>query len=340
MNIIERNFFRLLRAGVYQQQEDIEPMSAWKWQQEFLLAQRQGLAPLLFDGVQLCNDQFFMRLTDEITSQWLTATTNAELRYQQACKNVAELLAILSQQQLRPILLEPWTTAILYPQPAHRHIPTIRIFFPYQTQGKKADEWAVANGSNATSACKQLLRYQWRGMNVEHRHNIQHLNNKLNNYTLQKLIEDEWLEGGTSHVFIGGQRIETLAPTMALLIALLNIIKTSLSEGLNLRQLVDLGILLRKQGQLVDFVKLQGWIERLRFTRITQHIGLILTGLLGFSPDEVPFMKPEAANADRLIGDLLKEGPHSNARFIRYCPGESLSSVAASITHSLGSVEE
>lgn len=340
MNIIERNFFRLLRAGVYQQEEQIEPMSAWKWQQELLLARRLGMAPLLFDGIQLCRDQFFMRLTDDTDTQWLTATMQAEQQYQQACQTVAELLSLLSQQQLRPILLEPWTTVILYPQPAHRHIPTIQIFFPYQTQGKKADEWAAANGSNATPAGRQLLRYQWQGMNVEHRHYIQHLNNKLNNHTLQNLIESEWLEGGTSHVFIEGQRIETLTPTMAMLMALLSIIKTALADGLSLRQLTDLGILLRKQGQLVDFVKLQGWIERLHFTRIAQHIGLVMTGLLGFSADEVPFMKPETADPDRLLGDMLKEGPHSTARFIRYCPGESLSSVAASITHSLGSVEE
>ena len=32
MDIVKRNFFRLLRSGAYDSDEQIEPMSAFKWQ--------------------------------------------------------------------------------------------------------------------------------------------------------------------------------------------------------------------------------------------------------------------------------------------------------------------
>lgn len=341
MNIIQRNFFRLLRAGTFQTEELIEPMSTWKWGQAFFWAKKLGVAPLLYDGVEACNDQFFMRLTDELRQQWQQEAEKAERRYHEVCTDVAELLTTLGELQLRPILMEPWTTACLYPTPSRHHAGLVCIYFPFSTQGHKADEWARTNGSNADSPHRHVLQYKWKSLSVEHRHRMLQLSNKLNNLTLHHIIEQEWLDGGTSHVVISGQRIETIAPTLTLLVALVSIIKTMLNEGLCLWQVVDLGMLLRQQGDRVDFVKLQEWTERLHFSRMAQLVGTLLTELLGFSADEVPFMQPTASSikVESIVAELFSES-HSSARFFRYSPGESLSSVVASITHSLGNIEE
>ncbi len=338
MPIIERNFFRLLRAGAYGQEEQIEPMSAWKWQQVLLHAQRLGLVPLLHDGIVACRGQFFMRLTDEQQQQWEQDTRKAERRYQQASADVAALLALLGEQQLRPILLEPWTSSCLYPTPSHRRTGMVNIFFPFATQGRKADDWARANGTDADSPNKHTLHYRWQSIGVEHCHRMMTLSNKLNNMTLHGIMEKEWLEGGTSHVNIAHQRIETVAPTLTMLISLLGIFKTTLREGLPLWQLIDLGQQLRQQGDRVDFVKLQTWMERLHFTRMAQLAGTVLTSLLGFTADEVPFMQPADDESDRLANELLHV--QSPSRYIRFSPGESLSSMVANITHSLENVEE
>ncbi|MCR5158316.1 MAG: nucleotidyltransferase family protein [Prevotella sp.] len=343
MNIIQRNFFRLLRAGVFHSEEQIEPMSAWKWKQVLEWARQLNVAPLLYDGVDLCGEQPSMRLTDELREAWRQHTLQANEQLEQAEAEVAELLLTLGRLQLRPILMEPWPTAVLYAHPAHRRKNRVSIYFPFSTQGKKADEWAEANGTGLDSPQKHLLQYEWKGLHVEHRHRMFQLSNKVNNMTLQNIIEQEWLDGGTSHTTIGGQRIETVGPTLYLLVSLLSIIKTTLSEGLALWQMADLGMLLRRQGDQVDFVKLQEWIERLHFGRMAQLSGQVLTGLLGFSADEVPFMPsaPNNSNADSLANDLLgTEGSSGSSRYLRYCPGESLSSLMASITHSLGNVEE
>ena len=342
MNIIQRNFFRLLRAGAYGSEEQIEPMSAWKWRQAFVYGQKLGVAPLLYDGVQQCSSQFFMQLTDEQDSLLRQECTTAEQHYEEAQADVAELLSILGNRQLRPVLLGTWVTNSLYPIPSHHHAGTVNIYFPFATQGNKADDWAKGEGTE-TSSEGHLLRYQWRSLNVEHRHRMFQLSNKINDMTLQDIIKQEWLDGGTSYVVIGSQRIETIGPTLNMLICLLSIVRKTLTEGPVLRQMVDMGILLRRQGDRVDFVKLQEWIERLHFTRMAQVVGMILTGLLGFSADEVPFMKEQGAkekDADSLAADVLGENPRSTAKYIRYCPGESISSVVASLTHSLGNVEE
>lgn len=341
MDIIKRNFFRLLRAGVYGSEEQVEPMSAWKWRQLYTMATQLSVAPFVLDGVQACSAQFFMQLPADLQVLWEGEVTKVVQRYRQASAEVAELMTTLSMMQLRPVLMEPWTTSTLHPHAEHHCVDTACIYFPFETQGKKADEWARANGANCDDSHRHLLRYQWKSLTVEHRHRLLQLNNRLTNSTLNNIVEQERLEGGTAHMELSGVRVETTTATLAMLVALLNIVRRSLDEGLSLWQMVDVGVLLRRQGDRVDFVKLQEWIERLHFTRMSQLVARMLTGLLGFSADEVPFVQPSKAggDVDDIVDSLLRPS-RSASRYLRYNPGEGLASMVASITHRLGNVKE
>ena len=70
MNITTRNFLRLLRAGAFDRDEPIEPMSAWKWKRVYEVACEQGVARLVFRGVQLLSDQFFLQIPEAQMEAW------------------------------------------------------------------------------------------------------------------------------------------------------------------------------------------------------------------------------------------------------------------------------
>ena len=70
MNIATRNFLRLLRAGAFDQDEQIEPMSAWKWQRVYEVACEQGVARLVYRGLQQLADQFFLQIPDAQMETW------------------------------------------------------------------------------------------------------------------------------------------------------------------------------------------------------------------------------------------------------------------------------
>ncbi|MBR4729012.1 MAG: hypothetical protein IK075_01985, partial [Prevotella sp.] len=78
MNIIQRNFFRLIRIGAFEQKEQIEPMSVYKWGQLYQLAVMHDVAGYVFEGLLLCKDQFFLHLTNKQWQQW--ETTIKEIR--------------------------------------------------------------------------------------------------------------------------------------------------------------------------------------------------------------------------------------------------------------------
>ena len=322
-------------------EEQIEPMSAWKWRQTYELAMQTQLAPILYDGVEDCEGQFYMQLPADLKLRWGEEAARAARHYDQSSGQLAQLMELLGTMQLRPVITEPWAVMPLHRHPEHHIVEGATIFFPYETQGRKADEWARASGSNCDDTHRHLLRYKWQSLQVEHRHRLLTLNNRLTNSTLQGIVEQERLEGGTAYVTISNRRMETTNATLTMLVALLNIVRTSLDEGLRLWQLVDLGVLLRRQGDRMDFVKLQEWIERLRFTRMSQLVATALTGLLGFAGDEVPFVPASkiGGDVDDLADTLLRPRQRST-RYFRYNPGEGIASVVASITHRLGNVKE
>ena len=70
MDIVVRNFFRLLRAGAFHRQEQVEPMSAWKWWQVRRLSMLHGVEAETWEGVCQLQGQFFMRLTDDLRAEW------------------------------------------------------------------------------------------------------------------------------------------------------------------------------------------------------------------------------------------------------------------------------
>ena len=70
MDVTTRNFFRLLRAGAFQTQEDIEPLSVWKWNRLYQLSLLYDVAVPVYEGINRCRNQFFLQLPKELDEVW------------------------------------------------------------------------------------------------------------------------------------------------------------------------------------------------------------------------------------------------------------------------------
>ena len=73
MDIIQRNLFRLLRSGAFGTQEQIEPMSVFKWERLYQIAMLHDVIPYAYKGISNCHSQFFMHLTDKQELTWKRA---------------------------------------------------------------------------------------------------------------------------------------------------------------------------------------------------------------------------------------------------------------------------
>ena len=108
MTIIERNLFRLLRAGAFGQQEPIEPLSAWKWQRLYQLALLHNVEALVYQGIVTCREQFFVQVPEELLSKWNDHVESQEEENQMLTPGV--LTNPLLNKRLQAILSEEGTT--------------------------------------------------------------------------------------------------------------------------------------------------------------------------------------------------------------------------------------
>ena len=80
MDIIQRNLFSLLRSGAFQTQEDIEPMSAFKWNKLYQLTVMHNITPFVYDGILRCKNNFFLHLTDKQKQDWEKAVVDYRVK--------------------------------------------------------------------------------------------------------------------------------------------------------------------------------------------------------------------------------------------------------------------
>ena len=304
MNVIRRNFFRLVRIGVFGSEDSLEPMSNWKWKQLLLLASKNEVTAVVWDGLKRFINQGDVVLKKELSEEWnsLVGITERSNRFMD--ESLIKLFNGYSKNQLRPILMMGRSISSLYPNPFHRVTFDIDIFFPYEPQAEKADEWAKKNAKKNDDSVKNVFRYEIDGFFVENHRRLLDFTNRHLNRQFQRIINGEIRCCDSTYVFIENEKIEILPPTLYLLFLITKISRRLIDDNISLKLLIDLGIFLRKMGDKVDFVKFQLWIEDLKMIRIANIIGLILVDMLGFDFDELPFVY---AKKDKLAEKIKRE---------------------------------
>lgn len=99
--------------------------------------------------------------------------------------------------------------------------------------------------------------------------------------------------------------IDTSTASLTLLYMIIDNINDIMSDGINFRQTIDLGLYLRNTGDKIDFVKIEHWLHMLGINKPANLAGSYLTALFGFSDNEVQFVsKPDSKAADKAVKPL------------------------------------
>ena len=156
--------------------------------------------------------------------------------------------------------------------------------------------------------------------------------------------------------------IETSIETIYLLRIIVSNVNATMNYGMPVRGIIQLGQYLRSRGDKVDFVKLEHWLAKLHIARLAQLQGSVLTSLLGFSKEELPFVKRIERNAVpltlRSISNIERDEaqhagqdnglpPHNtrkllcrNISYFTYAPMETIGNLLSNFSKSLPKIEE
>lgn len=180
------------------------------------------------------------------------------------------------------------------------------------------------------------------------------MNNFLLNRRLRKIVNNEL------------HSIDTNTDTLHLLAIYISITTHILRDGIQLNEIIRLGSFLRENGDSVDYVKFETWINQLKMKHIVTLESSVLMQLFDFSHDEFPFVDKEEEKAKELIlKDISSLGTRDmhfsqgngafvhnknsratlwhirhSARLMKYYPLETTSNFIHSFASSLSEIEE
>lgn len=358
MDVTTRNLLRLLRAGVFGKQEQLEPLSASKWNRLYQLSVMHGITALVSDGLQVCSGQFFLQMPQSQLDRWQQSVKAVEQQGQRLNLQLSELSRLFADQHWRHLLFKGQALATYYPQPLHRTSGDIDLYFPNETLAEAADDWAESNGTDQEETSAGNLKYYWRGVTVEHHHQMGHFSFVPLNRALRHIIKQELDSSAPAYVVVNGMRIETVQPSLSLLLILVRITHYLLTDGIALKQLADLAVLLNSRKALPESERINGWLEKLRLTNLARLIGELVAQTMDVEREVIPFLSDESApSIDRVVDELSDLrgqwrsasdqalfAPNDNspalfrrsrhmARYFSYHPAETLTSFLASLVH-------
>lgn len=276
MNILCRNFFRLLGAGAFNNVQDIEPMSAFKWKRIIQIADAQDVLPYIANGFRLYIDNPNLLVTDSLHDQ---------------LHQVLKISLTDPDHSLREIMETDPELANFYLKRKLRRIV------------KKDEE--SPNASIETQQCLLLIVYN---------------------------------------------------------------VNQTLTRGVAIKGILELGRFLRWRGERVDFVKLERWLHKLGMMRLASLFGSILIHFFNFTIEELPFMSKEENNAVKLTlrsldnvafdtaenwhfrmrtngmvennSRVLRRNLGRSMRYLQYNPFETTSNFLANFARTLSEIEE
>ena len=276
MEITNRNFYRLLRSGAFNEHQQLEAMSQFKWQRIIQLASAQDVSIYIANGFFKCKDDTSLHLSSELWSE------------------------------LQPLIGEP--------------LPDI------------------------TATTLSIMKAEPLPANVLLRHRMKRI--------IKKDDESE----------------DSSIATQQLLRIIVHNTSETLTHGISLRGIIEMGRFLRQRGNRVDYIKLEAWLQKLGFSRFASLLGSILIRFFGFDLNEIPFMQSEEKNAVSLArrslentasdtaenwhfrmrtngmvennSRVLRRNMRRSVRYLRYNPFETTSNFLANFARSLAEIEE
>lgn len=104
MNVITRNFFRLLRSGAWHEDEALEPMSHFKWERLGQMVHAQHVEAAVREGLQrMAGDDIWVNLPDGFLAEYQTEVTEAKTDIQLSNRFLNRRFHRIIQQEIHAI---------------------------------------------------------------------------------------------------------------------------------------------------------------------------------------------------------------------------------------------
>lgn len=303
---IEQNtkdiFLSLIRLGIGTGDGAPSLPGQVDWPAVYSLAQGHGLTAVLVDGIDRLPDS--ARPPKPLLMQWIGGVLQSyEQRYELYRKAIAEMAGWHRAHGYKMMVLKGYACAMNWPRPEHRPCGDIDIW----QFGQQAEADAVLSREKRMridDSYHHHTVFHWRGFTVENHYDFLNIHHHKSNVALEAILKDLGKDDSFS-VELYGEKVYLPSPNLHALFLLRHSMSNFASTGLRLRQLLDWGFFVEKQGKDVDWPWLEDMLDRFGMKQLFQIFNAICVEDLGFESSIFPAVHYLPDLKERVINDML-----------------------------------
>lgn len=324
MNKEQEHLLLILKCALWQDVRYASGIDKPCWNKIYKLTYEQCLVGNVADSFNVLSSE---QCDMDGKLRWLGYVIKLEQKNRLQNESIGKLFGNLKGLGLSPVLMKGQAFDSNYPFPLHRQCGDIDVYFKKRDDCHKAVDWAERKDKEAAESYynkreRKHFCFFMDGNEIELHYHLCLFENEELQKRLQRIIDYEFDNNEPCFADIGGERIETIPPTLSVLHQIIHISRHLLEAGVGLRQLCDLALYLDKYHSLIDKERLNAYLNDLQLMTVAQSIGCILVEKLGLEAERLPF-KADKQYADFLLQEIF-EGGNFGRKNVTYREGKNI----------------
>ena len=305
-------FLNLVKLAIGHQAEPI--YDEVNWNAIETLAIRQGLSAIILDGINCLPE--IARPPKEVLLQWIGSTIQSyEYRYTSYQKAIAGLAGWYNAHGYKMMVLKGFACSIDWPKPEHRPCGDIDIWL-FGKQKEADAQLAKEKEIKVDASHHHHTVYDWCGFMVENHYDFINVHHHKSNATFETLLKKQG-QNNEYFVELSGERVYLPSPNLHALFLLKHACMEFAASGLNLRQLLDWAFFVKAHRKEIDWVWLEGILEKFGMKRLYNVFNAICVADLGFDVSIFPNVQFDPNLKDRVLNEMLSPAiPNDKPKYL------------------------
>lgn len=273
------------------------------WVQAMTLAALHGVDAIALDGIQRCHSNHIpIDIDIDRKLEWIGNTHLQEAAYQSQEEAISSLARFYQKHGIRMMVLKGWGLSLNYPNPSHRPCSDLDIYlFGEQERGDKLLESEL--GIKADNEHHHHSVFIYHGLMVENHYDFMNVHSHRSTRKIENLLKS-MAQNAVPVKTKDGTDVWLPSPDFNALFVLRHMAAHFAAVGMNLRMILDWGLLMNKHHQEIDWDRILPIIRDINMHKYLDAVNYICYTYLGFDKDIFVGFGDESFG-ERVFADLF-----------------------------------
>lgn len=298
---LHNDLIKLIRLGIGH--KDVSNYTdSVDWQAIKNLADKQGLTAVVVDGIEQLPDT--KRPPKELLLQWIGEVFQSyENRYKLYQRAIAELAGWYNAHGYKMMVLKGYACSLDWPKPEHRPCGDIDIWL-FGKQKESDSLLAKEKRIKVDASHHHHTVFDWHGFTVENHYDFVNVHAHKSSAELEKIFKQ--LGQDDSHaVEVNGEKVYLPSPNLHALFLIRHMVSHFAAAEITLRQVLDWAFFVEKHTKDVDWVWLDGMLDKFYMKEFVSCINAICVEDLGFPVNNFPSVQFVPTLKESVLEDIL-----------------------------------